>query len=223
MGVGALALVAGLCVTGCSPVKMGAAAIVGSQRITIANLDTETSKLSAAATAYPGIVSLSQQQITQETLAWLIRFKINEQLASQSGITVSTAQQQDALNLIFTEAKSQAQQSGISNVTWNLILVANGIAPNLKDELGRYQAIETQYLASLNGGRVPTDTNTLNALEPKLTHAQCTAAKSLYIKVNPQFGQMDYTNYSVVTTTDKVSRPSGAAQTASVSGLTPSC
>lgn len=223
VGAGALALVAGLCVTGCSPVKFGAAAVAGNQRITIATLDTEASKLAAAAKAYPGVVSLSQQQITQETLSWLIRFKINEQLASQSGITISQAQAGNALNEIYTQAKAQAQQSGITNVTLDLILVANGIAPNMTDELGRYQAIETQYLANLNGGRVPTDTNTLNALEPKLTHAQCLAAKSLSIKVNPQFGQMDYSNYSVVATPDKVSRPSGAAQTTSVSGLTPSC
>ncbi len=221
--MGALALVAGLCVTGCSPVKFGAAAVVGDQRVTIATLDTETSKLSAAAKAYPGIVSLSPQQVTQETLSWLIRFKINEQLASQSGISISDKQAQDALSEIYTQAKAQAEQSGITNVTLDLILVANGIAPNLSSELGRYQAIENQYLANLNGGTVPTDTNTLNALEPKLTKAQCLAAKSLDIKVNPQFGQMNYTNYSVVATTDKVSRPSGAAQTASVSGLNPSC
>ncbi len=221
--MGALALVAGLCVTGCSPVKFGAAAVVGDQRVTIATLDTEASKLSAAAKAYPGIVSLSPQQVTQETLSWLIRFKINEQLASRSGISISDRQAQDALSQIYAAAKSQAEQSGITNVTLDLILVANGIAPNMSQELGRYQAIENQYLANLNGGRVPTDTNTLNALEPKLTNAQCLAAKSLNIKVNPQFGQMNYTNYSVVAATDKVSRPAGAAQTASVSGLTPSC
>src|ERR1035438_5419218 len=39
--VSAAVLGAGLLVTGCSPVKMGAAAVVGSQRITLATLDTE--------------------------------------------------------------------------------------------------------------------------------------------------------------------------------------
>ena len=44
--VSALVLGAGLVVTGCGPVKMGAAAIVGDQRITVATLDNEVTNLS---------------------------------------------------------------------------------------------------------------------------------------------------------------------------------
>src|ERR1035438_6038888 len=79
----------GLAATGCSPVKMGAAAIVGNQRITIATLDTEVTNLSQTAKLYPGVVQLSAAQETQQTLSWLVRFKINEQLAQQDGMTVS--------------------------------------------------------------------------------------------------------------------------------------
>ena len=69
---------------------MGAAAIVGNQRITIATLDTEVTNLSQAAKQYPGVVNLTPAQATQDTLTWLIRFQINEELARQAGITVST-------------------------------------------------------------------------------------------------------------------------------------
>jgi len=44
--VSAVALGAGLVVTACSPVKLGSAAIVGNDRITIATLDTEVTNLS---------------------------------------------------------------------------------------------------------------------------------------------------------------------------------
>jgi hypothetical protein len=223
LGVGAVTLIAGLAVAGCSPVKMGAAAVVGNQRVTVANLDTEAGMLTSAVKPYTTVVTLTPTQITQETLGWLIRFKINEQLASQQGITVTSAQAEAALNEIYAEGKSQAAQAGIAKATNDLILVANGIAPNLATELGRFQAIEDQFLKGLNGGKIPTNTTTLNTDEGKLTHAQCLAAKSLNIKVNPQFGRLDYSNYSVVATADTVSRPAGTVQAASKTGLTPAC
>ena len=127
----AVVLGAGLLVTGCSPVKMGAAAITGNERITIATLSTEVTNLSQAVKMYPGTVQLSQQQETQETLTWLIRFQINDELARQAGITVTPAQSEAALAQIYAAAKAQAQAQGLSNVTLNLILAANGIPPNL--------------------------------------------------------------------------------------------
>jgi hypothetical protein len=144
--VSAAVLGAGLLVTACSPVKMGAAAIVGNQRVTIANLDTEVTNLSQTAKLYPGVVQLSAVQETQQTLGWLVRFKINEQLAQQAGLTISAAAAQTALQQIYASSKSQAEGQGIKNVTLNLILAANGIPPNMSAELGRYQAIETQFV-----------------------------------------------------------------------------
>ena len=75
-----------------SPVKMGSAAIVGNQRITVATLNTEVTNLSQSAKQYPGMVSLTATEETQATLTWLIRYQINEEVARQAGITVSTAQ-----------------------------------------------------------------------------------------------------------------------------------
>jgi hypothetical protein len=216
---GALALVAGLAVTGCAPVKMGAAAITGNQRVTIATLDTETSMLASVAKSYPTQVQLSQQQITQETLSWLIRFKIEDELASQAGLTVTTADAQKALASTLANAQSQSGQS----VTLELLMVANGLAPNLAGQLGRYVAIENKFAEAANGGKLPTTTAEQTAVSSKLSHAQCLAAKSLNIKVNPQFGRMDYSKYAVVAVSDTVSRPAGTAQTASQSGLAPAC
>ncbi len=151
---------AGLVLAGCSagPVKMGAAAITGGQRITIATLATEVADLSQAVRQYPGVVQLSPAQQTQETLTWLVRFQVNEELARQAGLTVTTAQAEAALAEIYAAAKSQAQAQGLPDVTLELILAANGIPPDLSAEVGRYQAIENQFVRQANGGTLPATT-----------------------------------------------------------------
>ena len=220
--VSAAVLGAGLLLAGCSPVKMGAAAVVGSQRITIATLDTEVTNLSQTAQLYRGVVQLSAAQETQETLSWLVRFKINEELAQRAGITVSSSQAQKALAQIYQTAKASAKAQGVSNVTLNLILVANGIPPNMGSELGRYQAIETQYIEQLNGGKIPTAAAAQTATTAKLQRAQCVAAKGLQIQINPQYGRLNYTQYQIVSVPGTLSRAEGPAK-AAPSGLTPAC
>jgi hypothetical protein len=223
--VSAAALGVGLLVAGCSvgPVKVGSAAIVGDQRITIATLDTEVTNLSEAVNQYPGIVTLSQEQQTQQTLTWLVRFQINEELARQAGITVTTAQADKALAEIYAAAKSEAEAQGITNVSLNLIMAANGIPPNLAPELGRYQAINDEFVKQANGGTEPSTTTEQAATTAKLQHAQCVAAKNLNIQINPQFGRMDYTQYQVVSAEGTVFRTAGPVPTATPSGLTPAC
>ena len=219
----ALALGAGLVVTGCSPVKMGAAAIVGDQRITIANLDTEVTNLSQYVKLYPGTVQLNQAQETLQTLTWLVRFKINEELARQAGITVSTAQAQTARDEILNSAKANAQAQGISNVTFTLILTSSGIPPDLADEVARYQAIDDQFALQANGGQAPATQEARTAVTDKLNKARCVAAKALKIEVNPQFGRLDYSQYAVVASSGTVTRSAGPAKTGALPGLAPAC
>ena len=52
---------------------------------------------------------------------------------------------------------------------------------------------------------------------------RCQAAKALNIQVNPQFGQLNYDQLSVVAAPGSVFRTAGPAPTASASGLTPAC
>ena len=214
---------AGLLVTGCSPVKFGAAAITGNQRITIATLTTEVTNLSRTVKQYPGTIQMSSAQETQETLTWLVRFQINEELARQAGITVTPAQAQKALDQIYATAKANAEAQGLSNVTLDLILAANGIPPNLSAEVGRYQAIQDQFILQAHGGTMPTTTAGQTAVTAKLQHAQCLAAKSLAIKINPQFGQFNYTQYQVVPAPNPVAASPGPTKATPSSGQTPAC
>jgi SurA N-terminal domain len=221
--VSAVVVGAALVVAGCSPVKMGSAAVVGDERITLATLDTEVTSLSQAAKLYPGTVQLSQEQEVQQTLTWLVRFKINDELARRAGITVSTAQAQQALAQIYAAAKASAQAQGISNVTLKLILVANGIPPNLASEVGRYQAIDDQFVRRANGGQLPTSSADQTATTDKLNQARCDAAKALKIQINPQFGRLNYTQYAIVAAPGKVTGPAGPSKADAQAGLTPAC
>jgi len=217
----------GLVAAGCSvtPVKAGAAAITGNQRITIATLDTEVTNLGQTVKQYPGTIQLTEVQQIQQTLTWLVRFQINDELARQQGITVSTAQANAALAELYADAKSAAESQGLTNVTLDLILAANGIPPNLYAELGRYQAINNQYVKNVSGGTIPTSASGQAAANTELEHAQCVAAKSLNIRINPQFGRMDYSQppYQVVSAPSTVSGTPGPAPTVSASGQAPAC
>jgi hypothetical protein len=217
----ALVVGVGLLAAACSPVKMGSAAIVGNQRITIATLDTEVTNLSATAKLYPGIISLTQAQAAQATLTWLIRYQVQEELARQAGITVSTAQAQAALASAYAGAKANAEAGGLTNVSLNLVLAASGIPPNTAAEFGRFEAIETQFVKNANGGTLPTSNS--SPAVTMFTQAQCVAAKALDIQVSPQFGRLDYTHYAIVAAPSVVSRAAGPAPTASPSGQAPAC
>ena len=217
----ALVVGVGLLAAACSPVKMGAAAIVGNQRITIATLDTDVTNLNQAVKLYPGIVSLTPTQATQATLTWLIRYQVQEELARQAGITISTAQAEAALASAYAGAKANAEAQGLTDVSLNLILAASGIPPSTADEFGRFEAIQTEFVKNANGGTLPASTST--AITDKFNQAQCVAAKDLDIQVNPQFGRLDYTQYAVVPAPSVVSRAPGPAPTASPSGTAPAC
>jgi hypothetical protein len=223
----AIVIGVGLVVTGCAvtPLKMGAAAVVGDQRISIATLDTEVTNLSQAAAQYPAQVNLNASQRTQATLTWLIRYMITEELARQQGITVSAAQGQNALNQAVTRAESSAAQQGLANATQTLILAASGIPPNTSAELGRYEAISGQYLTIANGGTFPAaGSAAATAAGTKLNQAECQAAKALNIQVNPQFGALDFTQYQIVNAPVTVTRAQGPVKAASSSPATaPAC
>jgi len=224
VAVSAAVLGVGLVATACAPVEMGAAAIVGSQRITIATLDTEVTNLSRNVQQYHNPASLTAAQQTQTTLSWLIRFQINEQLARSHGISVSAAQVQTALAEVDSEGESALESEGLSNVTPDFILAYIGVPRNLSGELGRYEAIETQFIEQANGGKIPTTTAAQTALTAQLDRAQCVAAKTLQIQVNPQFGRLNYSqDDQVVSVAGTVSRAEGPAKAASTSGLTPAC
>jgi hypothetical protein len=221
----AIVIGVGLMVTGCAvtPLKMGSAAILGDQRISVATLGSEVTNLSQAVSKYPGIVSLTPAQQTQSTLTWLIRYQINDEIARQAGITVSSAQAAAALASAYASAAAAAEQQGLTNATPTLILAGSGVPPDTAAQLGRYEAIADQYLKLANGGTTPTSSSDQAAAGAKLASAECQAAKALNIAVNPQYGQLDYSQYQVVSAPNPVARAAGPTASASPVTTAPAC
>lgn len=221
--LGAVILGACALLAACSPVKMGAAAIVGDQRITVSTLDTQVSYLQSAAAPYGSQVQLTSAEMPATVLSWLIRFAIQDQAAASEGISVTEAQVQQGIASINSQAQSAAEEEGYSSA--EALLLSAGISPQMLPAAGRYQAQETAYAEKVNGGKLPSTTAEDNTVNAALTKAQCTAAKSLNIQVNPQFGRFDYASstFAVVAAPDTLSRPAGTPSPASTEGLTPAC
>jgi SurA N-terminal domain len=219
MKLSAAALVASLAVAACGTVRMGAAAIVGNQRVSSTTLSAEVSNLNAAYQADKKQVQLQfpASEMPQEVLSWLVKFRIGNQLAQREGITVTPTDVAHELNMIAT----QLRQSG-ETATLRQVAVANGLPPDQLNALGRYQAIQTKVLDRLDGGKSPSSTAGQQALENKLDRSLCLAAKSLDIQINPQYGALDYSDLSVVAAPTTLSKPQSGSSSSKVE-LTPSC
>jgi hypothetical protein len=161
-------------------------------------------------------------QMPQQVLSWLVRFRVREQMAARNHLTITRAETQSAL----ASASAQAKQSG---VTLTDLAVANGIPPDQINELGRYVAIQNQLLDRLDGGTLPTASAALQTLGNQFNTYQCRAAKSMGIHVNPQFGQLDYSQVSVIPAPAKLAAaphsasPSPSASSTPSPQLTPAC
>jgi hypothetical protein len=223
MKLAAVMLAAGIAVAACGTVKMGAAAITTSQRISTTTLSNQVANLNAAYQANKTHIQLQYpvSEMPQQVLSWLVRFQVGDKLAVQHGITVTPADAQAALVAI-----SNSIRQGGGSSTLGETAVANGLPPDMLDELGRYQAIETKLLNQLDGGQEPTSAAGQQALQTEFNTTQCKAAKSLDIQINPQFGGFDYSNLAVVLTPSGLSKaPAAAAPSpgASKPVLTPPC
>jgi hypothetical protein len=215
-GVGACAVLAA-----CSPVKAGAAAIVGDQRITVSSLDTQVQNLQTAAKPYGSQIQLTAAEMPNAVLSWLIRFDIQDQATATAGITVTQAQIDAGIASINSQAASAASQEGLNS--GKAALLNAGISPQMLPALGRYQAQEIAYAEKVNGGKLPSTTAENNTVTAALTKSQCNAAKSLNIQVSPQFGRLDYSQYTVVASPNTLSQPAGTPSPASTTGLAPAC
>jgi hypothetical protein len=215
----AAAGVCGMAVAACGTVEMGAAAIVGNGRVSTSTLSAEVANLNAGYQQYRHEVQLqySASQMPQQVLGWIVRFDVRNRLAQREGITVTPAETAQALAAIGTSIR----QSG-ENAPLPAVAVANGLPPDMLTDLGQYQAIETKLLDRLDGGKLPSASAAQQSLEDSFNRSQCLAAKSLNIQINPQFGELDYSDFSVVVAPSTLSATQ-SPKSASKATLTPPC
>jgi hypothetical protein len=201
----------GLAASACGTVKMGAAAITGSSRISSATLTAQVANLNTAYRADQAKNVKPQRPTTseaQQVLTWLILFRVYDKLASQHNIYVTPAQAQHQLAGLTSEAAS-------SKLTLQQYVSAAGaLPPDLLPQLGRYFAILSELEGRIDGGHTPTTSAGQSKLDSAVGHDQCLASKDLGVTVNPQYGLWNYSNYSVVTApTTLAAAPTPSAST----------
>jgi len=216
----AVASAGALAIAGCGQTQLGAAALYSNQRISTAKLTAEVANLNAAYQADKTKLNpqYTQAQMPQQVLSWMLRFATTDQLAKRLGIQVTPAYAQRQANA----EKAKLAQSGD---TLKQAAVLNGLPPDLLPELGRWLAIQLKLQKMLSHGVAPTTSAAQQVLLAKINHVQCLTAKSMHIKVNPQYGAYDYRQFAVVRLPNKLSTVPGVQhQNASPAPqLTPKC
>ena len=76
---------------------------------------------------------------------------------------------------------------------------------------------------STNSRSGSTCTATENAITKQFNTAECKVYKTDSVKVNPQYGRLDFSSYTVVASPDTLSAAGGAAPKTSTTGASPSC
>lgn len=195
---------------GAGPVQMGAAAIVGGQRITNAQLSDDVAGLNQAYRANPAVAAQLQykpSQMPQLVLTWLVRFQILDNVAQRKGIQVT---QGDSQRGLAAATQLIQQQTGQSISTGELAL-ANAVPPGLLTRFGRFEAILDKLTVLYTGGRQPTSQQDQQAqsqiVNQRLTADIGSATRNLNIKINPRYGQLNTSQLAIGPAPDKLSRP----------------
>src|SRR6266566_8168524 len=200
----AVAAAGTLTLAGCGQTQFGAAALYGNQRISTAKLTAEVANLNAAYQAAKAKVKprYKTADMPRQVLDWMLRFATAEQVAKRLEITVTLAQAQ-------AKAQAETARARQAGDTLSEAAVLNGLPPDLLPELGRWIAIQVKLQDRLDNGVPPRTNAAQQALAIKVNHVQCLAAKSLHIKVNPQYGAYDYRQFIVVPATNMLAAAPG--------------
>src|SRR5262249_1482498 len=141
--------------------------------------------------------------------------------ASTAGVSVNSAEIQQGVAAIAQQAEQYASQSGLPDPS--AVLLSSGIPPQMINALGRYQAQELALAKQANGGKLPTTEAETNTASATLAKGDCQAAKTLNIRINPQYGQLDYSQYTVVDGTNVLSKAVGATPAPTPTATAPAC
>ncbi|MDC2959163.1 MULTISPECIES: SurA N-terminal domain-containing protein [Streptomyces] len=158
----------------------GAAAVVGGQRITVAQLENRVNEVrTAQRTAVANDAQYKQAvaqtgSLTRDTLHNMVLDRVLHRAAQDNGVTVTTKEIQQ----MRTGLEQQVGGSKALETAW---LQQYGVAPKRLDDNLRLQ-LEAQKLAQTLG----TDTS-----KPAFWSALSKASKELHVDLNPRYGSWD--------------------------------
>lgn len=176
----ALAAAAPLLTACGSEAHPGAAAVVGGQRISVAQLESRVQEVRRAQRAAVPDESQYQQvlastsSLTRDTLHGMVLDRVVHRAAQDQGIAVTRKEIQQ----MRTGLEQQAGGAKALETAW---LQKYGVAPGRLDDNLRFQ-LEAQKLAQTLG----TDTT-----EPAFWKALSTASQELHVDLNPRYGAWD--------------------------------
>jgi hypothetical protein len=192
----AAAVVAAGVLAGCGggPVRAGAAALVGDDRITVAALDRAVRdwqrefRADAVANQMRADPRDPDQQVAAETLSEsdmrgaldvMVKFRVADEVARRGGIRVSEGQ-------VDQTVAALDRQGGARSVT-----LANGLPARYTRDLARYLTVQDQ-LATRLGADPANPQNPRNQQAVRgVVDAFVRTAGGMEIKINPRFGSFD--------------------------------
>ncbi|MFG3022243.1 SurA N-terminal domain-containing protein [Streptomyces sp. NPDC048254] len=158
----------------------GAAAVVGGQRITVAQLETRVNEVrQAQRSAVPDEQQYQQvlaatSSLTRDTLHNMVLDQVLHRAAQDAGISVTRKEIQQMRTGL-------EQQAGGSKALQNAWLQKYGIAPKRLDDNLRLQ-LEAQKLAQQLGA---------DTTQPAFWKALSKASQELHVDLNPRYGAWD--------------------------------
>lgn len=208
VSMAAVALVACAALVACGPVKAGAAAIVGDDRITTAELDKRVAQWHDAIKGTPVEKQLDQAVVAHEknpaqvpdlavpqaVLFQLILFRLIDETSARKGITVSQS-----------EVDAFIKQTGAARLHQQM-LTQYLLPPELTQEFAR-SALLQQKLT----GPLPKTTNqqelqaAQQAQQQKLAAELSAVARDLDIKSDPRYGDFDPAKLDFADTANRLS------------------
>ncbi|MDV9170479.1 SurA N-terminal domain-containing protein [Streptomyces sp. W16] len=180
----------------------GAAAVVGGQRITVAQLQSRVNEVRVAQRAavqdqaqYVRAIATTGG-LTRETLYGMVFDQVVHRAAQDADVTVTRKDIQDMRAAL-------AQQAGGSKALEATWLAQYGVPPQRLDENLRLQVEGTKLATKLG-----TDTS-----QPAFWKALSTASKELHVDLNPRYGTWDVEKSSRIDAKTPWVREVTAAQT----------
>ncbi|MFF3910675.1 SurA N-terminal domain-containing protein [Streptomyces sp. NPDC001848] len=179
------ALVAAPLLTACGGTPHpGAAAVVGGERITVAQLESRVDEVRAAQRAAATDDAQYEQAVartgglTRDTLHSLVLDRVLDRAAGNAGVSVTPR------DVAQMRANLQAQAGGAKELQ-TVWLQQYGVAPQRLDDSLRTE-VEAQKLAAALGA----DMNTTDG-KAAFWKAMSQASRELHVDVNPRYGTWD--------------------------------
>lgn len=197
VGALALTLLAAVVITGCQPVQAGAAAVVGSERISTEELQGTVEVVVAE---QQGQAAPDEGQLQRATLSRMIVGLVIDEAARREGVTVTSGEVDTRID--------QVRASVGGGQRLRQALLQDGILP------GDLPSLVEQSIAAEKIGQALVPGNTPNAqLErrDKTSALLQDVSRDLDIEVSPRYGRWNAARAAIVPASDELSTPASSS------------